>query len=53
MDAILRKNNRMSSLESNKNLAGFGSILLMFPAVSIVGIILLYIGIKGYQNTIR
>ena len=37
----------MSSLESNKNLAGIGSILLMFPVVSIVGIILVFVGIKG------
>ncbi len=37
----------MSSLESNKNLAGIGSILLMFPFVSIVGIILVFIGMKG------
>jgi uncharacterized membrane protein len=53
----------MSSLESNKNLAGIGSILLMFPVVSIVGIILLYLGIKGlseyykdetiYRDTLR
>jgi uncharacterized membrane protein len=57
------ENNRMSGLESNKNLAGIGSILLMFPVVSIVGIILLYIGIKGlseyykdesiYRNALR
>jgi uncharacterized membrane protein len=55
--------NKMSSLESNKNLAGIGSILLMFPAVSIIGIILLFIGIKGlaeyykddsiYRNALR
>jgi uncharacterized membrane protein len=37
----------LSSLESNKNLAGIGSILLMFPFVSIVGIILLFIAMKG------
>jgi uncharacterized membrane protein len=37
----------LSSLESNKNLAGIGSILLMFPFVNIVGIILLFIGMKG------
>jgi uncharacterized membrane protein len=37
----------MSSLESNKNLAGIGSILLMFPFVSIIGIILVFIGMKG------
>ena len=40
----------MSNLESNKNLAGIGSILLMFPAVSIVGIILLFIGLKGLSE---
>ena len=37
----------MSSLESSKNMAGIGSILLMFPFVSIVGIILVFIGMKG------
>jgi uncharacterized membrane protein len=52
----------MSSLESNKTLAGVGSILLIFPFISIVGIILILIGMKGlsdyykepsiYQNTI-
>jgi uncharacterized membrane protein len=36
-----------SNLESSKSLAGVGSILLLFPVVSIVGIILLYMGIKG------
>jgi uncharacterized membrane protein len=40
----------MSNLDSNKNLAGIGSILLMFPVVSIVGIILLYMGIKGLSD---
>lgn len=40
----------MSSLESNKNLAGIGSILLMFPVLSIVGIILIFIGIKGLSE---
>ena len=39
--------NKMSSLEFNKNLAGIGSMLLMFPVMSIVGIILLFIGMKG------
>jgi uncharacterized membrane protein len=53
----------MSSLESNKNLAGIGSILLMFPFVSIVGIILVFVGMKGlaeyykddriYHNALR
>jgi uncharacterized membrane protein len=38
---------KMSSLESNKTLAGIGSILLMFPFVSIVGIILVFVGMKG------
>jgi uncharacterized membrane protein len=40
----------MSSLESNKNLAGIGTILLIFsfiPVVGIVGIILLLIGMKS------
>src|SRR5665647_263741 len=40
----------MSNVESNKNLAGIGSILLMFPVLSIVGIILLYVGIKGLSE---
>jgi uncharacterized membrane protein len=40
----------MSAVESNKNLAGIGSILLMFPVLSIVGIILLYVGIKGFSE---
>jgi uncharacterized membrane protein len=40
----------MSDVESNKNLAGIGSILLMFPVLSIVGIILLYVGIKGLSE---
>jgi uncharacterized membrane protein len=40
----------MSGVESNKNLAGIGSILLMFPVLSIVGIILLYVGIKGLSE---
>jgi hypothetical protein len=40
----------MSSLESNKNLAGIGSILLLFPVVSIVEIILLLL---RNQRTIR
>ena len=39
--------NKMSSLESNKTLAGIGSILLMFPFASIVGIILVFVGMKG------
>src|SRR5208337_4185941 len=40
----------MSNLESNKNLAGIGSILLIFPIVSIVGIILILIGMKGLSE---
>ncbi len=40
----------MSNLESNKNLSGIGSILLMFPVLSIVGIILPYVGIKGLSE---
>ena len=43
----------MSSLESNKNMAGIGSILLMFPVVSIVGIILLLIGLKGLSENYK
>jgi uncharacterized membrane protein len=55
--------NKMTDLESNKNLTGIGSILLIFPVVSIIGIILVYIGIKGlsdyykepgiYENALR
>jgi uncharacterized membrane protein len=40
----------MSDLESSKNLAGIGSILLIFPIVSIVGIILVLIGMKGLSE---
>jgi uncharacterized membrane protein len=40
----------MSSVESHKNLAGIGSILLIFPVVSIVGIILVFIGMKGLSE---
>jgi uncharacterized membrane protein len=39
-----------SNFESNKNLAGIGSLLLIFPIVDIVGIILLYIGMKGLSD---
>jgi uncharacterized membrane protein len=42
-----------SNLESSKSLAGIGSILLLFPVLSIVGIILLYIGIKGLSEYYR
>src|SRR5665811_1962963 len=40
----------MSSVESNKNLAGIGSLLLLFPVLSIVGVILLYVSIKGLSE---
>lgn len=53
----------MSNLDSSKDLAGIGSILLLFPVVSIIGIILLYVGVKGlseyykdesiYKNALR
>jgi uncharacterized membrane protein len=56
----------MSSLDSSKNLAGIGSILLFLsfiPVVGIIGLILLFIGMKGlseyykepdiYQNALR
>ena len=39
-----------SNFESNKNLAAIGSLLLIFPFVDIVGIILLYIGMKGLSD---
>ena len=43
----------MSSLESSKNLAGIGTILLILsfiPIVGIIGIILLLIGLKGLSE---
>lgn len=43
----------MSSLESSKNLAGIGAILLFLsfiPVVGIIGIILLFIGMKGMSD---
>jgi uncharacterized membrane protein len=43
----------MSELESNKNLAGVGSILLalsFIPIIGIVGIILILIGMKGLSK---
>jgi len=40
----------MSSLESSKTTASIGSILLMFPVINIVGIILLFIGMKGLSE---
>ncbi len=43
----------MSSLDSNKNLAGIGSLLLIFPFVSIIGIILLFIGMKGLSENYK
>jgi uncharacterized membrane protein len=50
IDALYWRINRLSDLESNKNLAGIGSILLMFPFVSIVGIILVFVGMKGFAE---
>jgi uncharacterized membrane protein len=43
----------MSNLESNKNLAGIGSILLIFPFVSIIGIILVFVGMKGLSENYK
>lgn len=40
----------MSSLESNKTLAGIGAILSFIPVVGIIGIILLLIGMKGLAD---
>ncbi len=40
----------MSSLDSDKTLAGIGSILLIFPFVNIIGVILVYVGIKGLSD---
>src|SRR5208282_4114325 len=39
-----------SSLESSKTMSGIGSILLIFPIISIVGIILVLIGMKGLSE---
>ncbi len=41
------------SVESNKNLAGIGSILLIFPFISIIGIILVFIGMKGLSENYK
>jgi uncharacterized membrane protein len=56
IDAILRFN-RMTNLESSKNLAGIGALLLMLSAipaagtiVGIIGLILLLIGMKGLSE---
>ncbi len=43
----------MSSLDSSKNLAGVGSILLLFPFVSVIGIILVFVGMKGLAEYYR
>jgi uncharacterized membrane protein len=40
----------MSNVDSHKNLAGIGSILLIFPFLSIVGIILVFFGMKGLSE---
>ena len=40
----------MSTLKSNKNLAGIGTLLLIFPGVGIVGIILLLVGMKKLED---
>ena len=43
----------MSSLESSKNLASIGAILLFLsfiPVVGIVGIILVFLGMKGLSE---
>lgn len=43
----------MSSLESSKNLAGIGAILLFLsfiPVVGIIGLILMFIGVKGLSE---
>ncbi len=39
-----------NNAESSKNLAGIGSILLIFPFLSIIGIILVFIGMKGLSE---
>ncbi|HYA77666.1 MAG TPA: DUF996 domain-containing protein [Verrucomicrobiae bacterium] len=38
------------SLESSKTMSGIGSILLIFPIISIVGIILVLLGMKGMSD---
>jgi len=38
------------SLESSKTMSGIGSILLIFPIISIVGIILVLLGTKGLSD---
>lgn len=40
----------MADLESSKNRCGIGSILLIFPFISIIGIILVLIGMKGLSE---
>jgi uncharacterized membrane protein len=40
----------VSNLESSKNMAGIGSILLVFPVVSIIGMILILVGMKGLAD---
>jgi len=40
----------LSNLESSKNMAGIGSILLVFPVVSIIGMILILVGMKGLAD---
>jgi len=38
------------SLESSKTMSGIGSLLLIFPIISIVGIILVLLGMKGLSD---
>lgn len=46
VNAVLR-NNEMSNLGSSKDLAGIGAVLCFIPAVNIVGIIMVLVGMKG------
>jgi uncharacterized membrane protein len=52
INAILR-NNGMSSLGSSKDLTGIGAVLCFIPAVSIVGIIMVLIGMKGLAENYK
>jgi len=43
----------MSDFESNKILGGIGSIMMMIPALNIVGLILLFISMKNFSEYYR
>jgi uncharacterized membrane protein len=52
INAVLRENG-MGSLGSSKDLAGIGAVLCFIPAVSIVGIIMVLIGMKGLAENYK